>query len=181
MDKQEIRKRGLEKRNELNPAQVSLKSRIIVDKIQKLKAFKEAQNSLFYYPYKKEVNLSTLFEMSSKEIYLPKIKNGEHFIPTLFSGMSNMAAGEFGIKESKSLKLIDKKKIEIIFVPGVVFDRKGNRIGMGKGYYDRFLKRTPQALKIGIAFEEQLLDQVPKDQYDIAVDLLITDKDIYYF
>lgn len=59
------------------------------------------------------------------------------------------------------------------------FDPQGNRLGMGKGYYDRYLKTVQHAFKIGVFFTEQRVDQVPTDSYDVSVDLVVTDEKMY--
>ena len=68
---------------------------------------------------------------------------------------------------------IYKGKIDLIIVPGVGFDQNNNRLGYGKGFYDHFLKNK-NIFKIGICFKEQLLDEIPVNEYDIKMDLIIT-------
>ena len=60
-------------------------------------------------------------------------------------------------------------------MPGVAFDRKGNRMGRGRGFYDRMLKSTPNALKFGVAFDFQLLDDIPVEPHDVKMDRVITE------
>ena len=64
-------------------------------------------------------------------------------------------------------------KIELVIVPGLSFDLKGNRLGRGKGYYDRFLKLVPQAYKLGLCFDFQKVDAVPVEDYDIKMDEIL--------
>jgi 5-formyltetrahydrofolate cyclo-ligase len=69
--------------------------------------------------------------------------------------------------------------IDLCIIPGVAFDINKNRIGYGAGYYDRFLKGVgKECFKVGIAFEEQILQDIPASENDIALDLIITDKRI---
>ena len=70
--------------------------------------------------------------------------------------------------------------VGICFVPGIAFDKSGNRIGFGKGYYDRFLKDKPQITKIGICYDFQLLKkvQIPFDEFDIKMDIIVTEKEV---
>lgn len=74
--------------------------------------------------------------------------------------------------------LFDPERIELVIVPAVAYDRHGNRIGRGKGYYDRLLRRTPQALKVGVAYQCQICDDFTPDEFDIPVDIVITDQSV---
>ena len=74
---------------------------------------------------------------------------------------------------------IANKNIDLIFVAGLAFDREGYRIGYGVGYYDKFLKKVPKALKIGLAFDFQIVDKLPREAHDFPVDMIVTDKDHY--
>lgn len=93
--------------------------------------------------------------------------------------------GLFGIDEpvgrSDQMSIYDaRESVDIWLVPGVVFDKQGNRIGRGKGFYDQFLKEA-SGLKVGICYECQLVETVPAESQDIAMDMIITEKGIYRF
>jgi len=70
---------------------------------------------------------------------------------------------------------------DAIIVPGLAFDRRGNRIGHGKGHYDKFLALQPKALKIGLSYDELVLGKIPKDKHDISMDMIVTEKELYNF
>ena len=74
---------------------------------------------------------------------------------------------------------VDVGDIEMIIVPGVAYDRKGNRVGRGKGYYDRLLSGS-KALKVGVAYDFQMVDEIDAEPHDVKVDLVITDRGIYH-
>ena len=81
--------------------------------------------------------------------------------------------------DPKKADLFDAARIDVVILPGSVFDAKGGRLGYGGGYYDRFLTdQAPQALKIGIAYEMQLVDEVPLLPHDQRLDYLVTEKRI---
>ena len=90
-----------------------------------------------------------------------------------------MKQGAFGIWEPADDTAVDPSLLEWIVVPGVAFDRRMNRLGRGKGYYDRLLRQTP-ARKIGICYGLQLVDEIPAEPHDIQMDLIITENDIIY-
>ena len=63
----------------------------------------------------------------------------------------------------------------MIVVPGVAFDRQGNRMGRGRGFYDRLLKTTPNAIKVGVAYDFQLLDKIPIEEFDVPMDYVMSE------
>ena len=83
-------------------------------------------------------------------------------------------AATYGIEEPTGELFTDYADIDFIVVPGVAFDRNGNRLGRGKGYYDRLLPRIPSAYKAGICFPFQLVEEVPAEPFDIRMDEIIT-------
>jgi len=180
-NKQEIRKQILEIRNQIPEEERIQRSKQIADLLEALSEFKSAQHILFYYTNGSEVDTTPLIDkyLSSKQLYLPVIKNEEDFHAVAIQHPLHLENGTFGIPEPIGDPPDDESMLGLIIVPGVAFDKTGNRIGTGKGYYDRFLPRCPNAIKIGLAFDEQILDQVPKDPYDVAVDFIVTDNEVY--
>jgi 5-formyltetrahydrofolate cyclo-ligase len=83
----------------------------------------------------------------------------------------------FSVKEPlESAPLIDLSEVDLVLVPGLAFDLRGERLGFGQGFYDRFLPRMPNAVRVGLAFELQLLAEVPAAPHDQAVDQLATER-----
>jgi 5-formyltetrahydrofolate cyclo-ligase len=88
-----------------------------------------------------------------------------------------LAESRFAVKEPlESAPLLDLASVDLVLVPGLAFDLRGQRLGFGQGFYDRFLPRMPNAVRVGLAFELQLLAEVPADSHDQAVDLLATER-----
>ena len=87
--------------------------------------------------------------------------------------------GKYGILENVISDSI-LKEMDLLIIPGIAFDLQGNRIGYGKGYYDRFLSSRKINYIIGLAFENQIIKKIPHTEYDIPVDLLFTEKRIIY-
>ena len=85
--------------------------------------------------------------------------------------------GSFHIEEPTGDDIEDIDNIELIIVPGIAYDNRGNRVGRGKGYYDRLLSRT-KATKIGIGYDFQLVDEIDSEPHDITMDIVITDSRI---
>lgn len=150
------------------------------------KAQSKKLNILSYYAKNPEVltkNLNNYFKEKNHQLFLPTCKE-EQLIPILVLDEAvDLEESSFKIMEPKlSLidnpnRLISPEKIDIIIIPGVGFDRNGNRLGYGKGYYDRFLPLCKKALKIGLCFSEQLIDEIQTEPHDQKVDLIITDNE----
>ncbi|RMA93197.1 5-formyltetrahydrofolate cyclo-ligase [Hydrogenothermus marinus] len=168
--KKSIREKILEKRNKHRYAEED--SKRIIDKLINLPQLKKADTIMLYYPHKNEVNILPLFyKLSDKTFLFPKTTS-EDILPVKVDSLDNFSKGRFGILEPQG-ELFNPKDIDIVIVPAVAFDETGHRIGYGKGYYDRFLKKT-DALKIGVAYDFQVLDKFPTEHHDIPVDLIVT-------
>jgi len=100
---------------------------------------------------------------------------------TFDSGRLSLVPGAFGIMEPAGKK-VPPDEIDFVVVPGLAFDLEGNRLGRGKGYYDRFLRKLkPDAFLCGVAFECQVLEEVPHADEDIPVNALVTEKRLLRF
>lgn len=159
------------------------KSAAIMAKLVRLSLFQKADDIFLYYSFKNEVETHSFIDQfyKDKNIFLPRIQ-GEHMEPVLFQGSAFLKPGYAKILEPIEMpakKEVSSQNIELIIIPGVAFDRCGTRLGFGKGYYDNYLKRHKKIPKIGLAFQEQMVDYIPRDPYDIPVDLIITDVDIH--
>ena len=111
------------------------------------------------------------------------ISNKEDYslILSKLNSFEDLVEGPYGILEPKKEKIkeISFDEIDLIIIPGIVFDLKGNRIGHGKGFYDRLLKNTKVSI-IALAFEFQIIGKIPVDKNDKPVDIIITEKRIIY-
>ena len=138
-------------------------------------AFRAANTILLYHSLKDEVDTHAFIRKWSKEkrILLPVVV-GDDLELRIYSGPEDMATGSYGIEEPTGEVFTDLAAIDFIAVPGVAFDSKGNRLGRGKGYYDRLLPRIPSAFKAGICFPFQLVEEVPAESHDIRMDIIIT-------
>lgn len=138
-------------------------------------AFRAASTVLLYHSLKDEVDTHEFIRKWSrkKRILLPVVV-GDDLELRIYTGPKDMAIGAYGINEPTGELFTDYAAIDFIAVPGVAFDRSGNRLGRGKGYYDRLLPRIPSAYKAGICFPFQLVEEVPAEAFDIRMDEVIT-------
>lgn len=180
MDKKQLRKQIRERKKEFSlPEKIEL-SRPVFEKIEKEELFKEAKVVLLYYSMDDEVYTHDFVEKhyKTKTILLPCV-DGDDLILRQYLGIESMKAGEqFGILEPVGKEFNDLEKIDLMIIPGVAFDEEKNRLGRGRGFYDRLLK-TVNATKIGVCFDFQIVEQVPTEDFDVKMDVVISTTYIY--
>ena len=178
IEKEKIRRRILKLRDGLSSEEREEKSKQIRGKLFALFEFKTAKTILFYAAKGNEVETKKIIEeslSSGKKVGLPIVKGEEIFFSQVFN-YGKLLPSTFGILEPEEEDPISLDRVDLIIVPGIVFDSQGNRIGFGRGFYDRFLKKVPDTFKIGLAFEIQIVETIPKISSDIPVDKIITEK-----
>lgn len=171
--KKKIRKEICELKEKISAEEKNYRSKKLFEKIENLGAFKEAQTIMLYWSLPDEVQTHEfiLKWANEKRFVLPVVTNTGLEI-RLFDGIENLvASGKFNIFEPQGSQFSDD--IDLIIVPGLAFDKNNNRIGRGKAYYDNILPHL-SALKIGVCFDFQLLDQVPVSAHDVKVDMVVT-------
>lgn len=177
MDKAEVRKM-MSKRKRAVPSEEKLRrSNIIMQRLEQTEEFAAAQVVLLYWSMADEVQTHEFVERwyKRKTLLLPCV-DGDDLRLRQYTGSECMVAGEqFGIGEPTGEDWTDLDAVQLIAVPGVAFDHKGNRMGRGRGFYDRLLKSTPNAVKIGLAYDFQMLDSIPTESHDIRMDCVLTD------
>ncbi|HLD72457.1 MAG TPA: 5-formyltetrahydrofolate cyclo-ligase [Candidatus Nanoarchaeia archaeon] len=178
-----LREELLKVRGSLSLEEVKIKSKEIIKNVLRFKPFTNSAKTLYYHPRGKEADLMELMNLSLKEnkpIFLPKTYSADTSmkIHQIKDFNSELELGAYGIKEPKPIyPEFPRQKLNLIFIPGVAFDLAGNRLGMGRGYYDRFLKDI-SAIKAGIAYEFQIVDRLDAQRHDIPMDFIITEKRI---
>ena len=179
-EKKKIRRRILKLRDGLSVKEREEKSKQIKEKLFSHFEFRTAKTILFYAAKGNEVETKGMIEeslSSEKKVSLPIVK-GKNLLFSQVLGYEELSPSTFGILEPEKECPISLDRVDLIIVPGIAFDEKGNRIGFGRGFYDRFLKKVPDAFKIGLAFEIQIVETIPEISTDIPVDKIITEKRI---
>lgn len=149
-------------------------SELIMKQIEMLPEFMKAEVIMAYWSIKGEVYTHEAIRRWSKTktIVLPSV-DGNVMNLKLFTSSDSLIAGDlYSIPEPDGPLFIDYDAIDLIIVPGVAFDRRNNRMGRGKAYYDKFL-RSLNTTKAGVCFSFQLFDSIPCDEHDIAMDKVI--------
>jgi len=179
MNKDIIRKQMLERRAVLLPQKIKRLSETVMNKISGLDSFKNAKTVLFYYPHKNETDIINLIEKSlkSKTVCLPRIEKekGEITARKIYS-LDDLVAGEYGIMSpGESSQIIAANEIDFVVVPLVAYDRHLHRVGYGKGYFDRYLKKCQNAFKCGVAYSFQKAQDIDCQSHDIKLDMVVTE------
>ena len=172
--KKNLRKQIRNLKDKYSAIQLIELSSDIHSRLEKLPAFQNAQTILMYWSMSDEVYTQSFVEKwsASKRIILPSVK-GDDLILKEFKGVENLTAGEqFAIPEPEGLPFLDTESIDLIIVPGVAFDKLGNRMGRGRGFYDKLLTTT-NAIKIGICFNFQMVEKVPVEKHDKKMDIVV--------
>lgn len=147
--------------------------------IQKLKCslrFQSAKMVMMYYSLPDEVNTYQFINeiASEKNVVLPVVIDNENIELRMFHNSGKMKYGAYGIMEPTGEVFDRYEEIDVAVIPGMAFDSNCHRLGRGKGYYDRFLKKIPNAYKIGICFNFQKVENIPSSEYDVDMDEVIS-------
>lgn len=175
MEKSEIRRKMRNLRAMLSDADKMSASERVFAMLEKTAQFMMADRILMYHSLPDEVSTHAFLEKwgDRKSFFLPRV-NGVN-LDILPYDKSRLELGAFHIEEPSGDDLCDPDSIELIIVPAVAYDHSGNRLGRGKGFYDRLLQ-TSKATKIGVAYDFQLVEEIPVEEHDVPVDIVITDR-----
>lgn len=179
MDKKELRKQLKAQRQAFSSEQVERSSQLVCQHILQSEAYKAAKCILGYLAFGKELNIDTVLQQALKEgkqVYVPDIVSATEFKAAELTGFDSFVYDRYGIRSmAEPIKHEEPAKLDLVLVPAVAFAKDGSRMGMGAGYYDRFLLKCPQAHKLGVGYEELLQEKLPTDEYDLPVDSLVTE------
>ncbi|MFH0754329.1 MAG: 5-formyltetrahydrofolate cyclo-ligase [Candidatus Omnitrophota bacterium] len=158
------------------------KSRVILEKMMAFPAFMNARTVMFYASFKGEVDTFSLIQRAmdlNKRVALPLVwKEKKRIVVLLIKSLEELKPGAYGIQEpvDRGDNRLDSAELDLVVVPGVAFDRQCNRLGRGKGYYDRFLSDLPaQTPTIALAYDFQVVDALPGvESHDRPVTYLLT-------
>jgi 5-formyltetrahydrofolate cyclo-ligase len=181
-EKNKLRYEYLKKRDKIEPFLRYTYSNMILSNIKKMKEYEDSKVVMFYLSYGSEVITDMMineFLSDGKEVAVPVIQNPGDGIMTAvkIDKLEDCIDKVYGIRQPEFNEddVVAGNEIDLIFVPGIVFDTNGYRIGYGKGYYDRWLKGTDVSKRVGIAFEVQLIEKIPNGKYDLPVGRLLTE------
>lgn len=184
-EKQLLRDEVLAQRDDISEEEWRKKSDRIISTLINSDFFKQAKTVHSYISInnRREVCTDELFEHMferNKKVVVPITNFSDGTLShSEITSASDLESNKWGVKEPNTAKLVDIATLDLIVIPMAAADKTGNRLGYGKGFYDRFLYKT-DAKKVGLVFEEFLFDKIPVEEFDIKLDVLITEKGVIY-
>ncbi|MBQ4562535.1 MAG: 5-formyltetrahydrofolate cyclo-ligase [Clostridia bacterium] len=184
--KNRIREEFKALRREMDPKLKELCDRKICQRFMSLASYRFADTLLLYAPLKYEIDIMPIADDAikrGKTVAFPLCDPVNHtMVYHIISDLSDLKEGSYGIREPDSSKPVydpksHKNGNSVCFVPGLVFDRNGYRIGYGKGFYDRYLSLFSGS-KMGVEYSSCVVDTLPRGRFDTAVDFLVTEKGV---
>lgn len=173
MTKKELRQFVRMQKRMYTQEQLDQMSKPIIAKLMVHPRVKNAKTIMMYYSLDDEVNTHEAVDLlvaQGKRVVLPAVTGETTMELRCYEGPKDLQGGFFHIMEPVGKPFTDYDEIDLIVVPGMGFDTRGNRLGRGKGYYDRFLARVPAIYKIGICFPFQKMPGIPTDENDVMMD-----------
>lgn len=179
-EKSVIRRQKKRARDQMLPEQVSRLSEQICAQVTASAEFAQASCIFAYFPLGNEADVRPVVREAwrrGKRVAFPKVF-GEAMAFFEIRDFSQLHPGTFGVMEPEETFPAEWED-GLMLVPGVAFDRRGSRMGFGRGYYDRYLAAHPGCIRMGIAYELQVADEIPVEQTDIPLDILVTETGVH--
>jgi len=183
LDKKQLRKDIISRRDSLSADARKVKASTIINKLLASEIYKNAKHIMLFAAFGSELNLLPLLERilkSGKHAYLPVVdKKTNSILPIEVHSLEDLKPGAYGIPEpsTDNYKETTLSVLELVITPAVAFDTDKYRIGYGAGYYDRFFPSLKKnVMKLGAGFDEQIVGKVPREPHDIRLDYILTDK-----
>jgi len=185
VEKKQLRKYIQDKRDNLSLGLRKKKNKEITQKFLKTTDYLNSKNIFIYYPFRSETDTTIIIKKAlkeSKNIILPRVEGTLVNLYFVNDVHTQLQEGSYKIIEPipSSCTKAHVSDINLAIVPGVAFDRNLNRLGYGGGFYDKILRNLPQSIKkIALSFDIQIVPNIPVLDYDIKIDMLITESKIY--
>ena len=183
MSKQDVRRRLLIQRQQLEYSCCVRQSDAVQDGVIASAVYTEASALALYAPVRNEVHTDRLLKAAlsvGKSVCFPRLENGLIVFVEVVD-LCDLQPGQFGVLEPQGLTVINPECLDLIVVPGVGFDRQGHRIGYGLGCYDRVLAECSNAGFMGLAYSFQVVERLPAEKHDIRLDYLVTEDELIGF
>lgn len=180
-----IRKKMIRMRNELSEESIREKSREITKRLIGLAEFQTCRNILIFLSLPAEVQTGEMIQGAldfGKKVYAPLVDAERRRLEiSELPGLDiEFETRRYGVREpgASHIKIVPSSVLDFVLVPGLAFDREGGRIGFGAGYYDRFLKEVfSRAVRVGVAFDFQILESIAQTEFDVPVQKILTEND----
>lgn len=180
--KREIRRKMLALRRALSDDEAVKKAESVTSWILTLPEYKKAKRIMAFLAMKGESNLDGLIARAlsdGKEVYVPVCLPERQMEAGRLLDMDHFVRGPLGLRDlPKGYDTVSPEKLDLVLVPGVACDREGNRLGMGAGYYDRYLVHVPFEKRIAALWDFQVAEAIPSEPFDERIAKIVTDKGI---
>lgn len=180
--KKELRRSALKQRRELSPAEINQRSEQIGQALLQLPMFRQAKTLMCYVAVADEVQTKKIMaeaQRLGKKICIPRIRDKAGIMDAVcVRETDTLVAGAYGIftVNAAAAELVSPEQIDLVLVPGAAFDRTGHRLGLGGGFYDRFLTQTQTAFCLALAFSCQIKEEIPYEPHDHLMDAVLTEQ-----
>jgi 5-formyltetrahydrofolate cyclo-ligase len=181
--KQELRAAALRKRRSIDPEELAELSALVEANVRSLPEYKRARLIISYCAKDDEVQTRPLIERALAEgkrvaVILTDVSSKTLSFSEIKSFEDDLAPGAFGILEPRPgrVHLVSLAEADVVLVPLVAWDERGDRLGYGAGYIDRALEGAGRTAKVGLALESQRLPQIPESRHDVPLDIVVTEK-----
>lgn len=173
-EKKSMRELLAQKRRLMTKDQIQEQSSLLLSYLEQLPAFRDSKTVMIYYPAHNEVDVLQLIKRYKREkTFLFPVVKRRNMVACPYEGNDKMHRGKYNIPEPTTDPYTGK--IDLVVVPGVGFDERGNRLGRGGGYYDVFLNRVSKdTVLVGVGYDFQLVDEVPVNRRDKRMNYIIT-------
>lgn len=175
MDKKALRQLISQQKREMTPEQIETASCALAEQFLQTDAYRQAKTLYGYLPYNQEVRTVPILEQAlrdGKRVAVPKVY-GDTMKFIYMNDLSAVEIGYCNIPEPIADGPIGDDPTALVLMPGLAFDKAGNRMGYGGGYYDKFLSEEPNHPTVALCYQFQMVDKIPTDSYDIPVDLVL--------
>ena len=175
--KKRLRAEAKTRRNEMPADMRADKSRRICERLIADESFRSANVIFCFISFGSEIDTKRIIETalaSGKRVCVPHTLGNHIMEANEITARTEYRPDRYGIPEPTERHIVDPSEIDLIIVPGLIFDRRGYRIGYGGGYYDTFLSKC-RGTSVGVVFSEFVIDEIVPDEYDRAVDKVVTD------
>ena len=177
-----LRKVLRQQRAQLTREQVTAAAAAVARQILACDAFCKAKSVMGFLAFGKELGVDAVLAAAlamGKTVAVPHIVSDTSFVAVRLNNLQDFDLDRYGIRTVRPpLELIEPGELDLVLVPGVAFGRDGSRMGMGAGYYDRFLPRAKQAVTMGVAYDCLLQASLPTDEHDVKMQYLVSESGI---
>jgi 5-formyltetrahydrofolate cyclo-ligase len=175
MDKKELRRQISKRKREMTESEIESASRVLAEKFVNSQVYRDAKTIYGYMPYNQEVRTIPMMEQAlrdGKRVAVPKVY-GDTMKFIYMDDLSQVEEGYYNIPEPIADGPVAEDPTALVLMPGLAFDEKGNRMGYGGGFYDKFLAQEPDHPTVALCYAFQMVDHIPTEEYDIPVDCVL--------